>query len=373
MIPFNRPFVSSKTLSNINQVLNSKHHQGDGPFSEKAISNLKQFYPIGEFRLLPSCTAALELVSIYLDLKEGDEVILTDYTFTSAAIAVTRARAKPIFVDILRDTKCIDVTQIEKRITKKTKAISWVNYAGETPDLTTLNNLRQQYGVKLIEDNAHSLGVPGTGITGDFVTQSFHATKNIQCGEGGSIKLTANVDLDKIDEIREKGTNRSKFNRGEIQKYEWVSEGSSFLLPEICAAALYSQLSDYDLIQSLRKEIFDIYSKELSCILEEHNLIWSKTIKHRNTSHMFFIDFLNENVANNFIEEMAKDGVQANKHYQSLRNSIYYSKSRLNDVDMDQSIKTASSLVRLPIYPDLIHEMDEVIKSVRRSLKLTLR
>lgn len=372
-IRFSKPYVAARSLDNVQAVLKSAHQQGDGPFSEKSVQLLSKFNDKLTHKLTPSCTASLEIASRYLELMEDDEVILPDFTFTSAAVAVTQFRAKPIFVDIDSKTKCIDTKKIEEKITSRTKAISWVNYGGEVPDLLEIKEISSKYNLVLIEDNAHSLGTSLTGKTGDFVTQSFHATKNIQCGEGGSIGFSSKIELEQIEILREKGTNRNRFLSKEVKKYEWVNEGSSYLLSEINAAVLYSQLLEYNEIQLIRQKIFDYYASNLGSILDENNIIWSNSNNHRNAAHMFFIDFKSHEISKSVIEYCNKQGLEINRHYQSLSNSIYGKKKGFDKYDCTESENTSRSLVRLPLYPSLIPQLEEVIEIFLPILKSLLR
>ena len=258
MIPFNVPYVSAMSKQYVLEALASNHQQGDGPFTLKASKIISNLVGNGHVLLTPSCTHALEMASMLANIGPGDEVILPSYTFTSAATAITKFGATPVFVDIEMETKGIDVNQVRQAITPKTKAISWVNYAGIAPDINGLKILAKEFDLILIEDNAHGLGGSyqgePLGSFGDFATQSFHATKNIQCGEGGALIINNPKYIERAEIIREKGTDRSKFIRGEVQKYQWVDQGSSYLLAEVLAAQLLGQLESFDKIQSSRKK-----------------------------------------------------------------------------------------------------------------------
>lgn len=369
-VPFNIPFIGEDAIKNVKEVLKSEHQQGDGPFSLQSEKLITEIDGPGLTKLVPSCTSALEIASMLINLQRDDEVILPDYTFTSAAIAITKFGSKPVFVDIDRETKCIDVDLIEEKITSKTKAISWVNYAGATPNLEKLKSIAKKYNLSLIEDNAHSFGVEGNGVTGDFVTQSFHATKNLQCGEGGSIKLNADAsDLTSIlEEFREKGTNRSDFIRNLTKKYEWTNEGGSYLLPEVCSAILLDQLKNFHQIQTWRQLVFSTYLDCLSEILDQKGYIYSKMQVHKITAHMFYIDFGNIGAADNFIQKCLTRGIQVNRHYQSLSNSKYGKKFNFNPTDFPNSKYTSESLVRLPLYPKLARGSLDIAKQIREIL-----
>ena len=370
-IPFNVPYNSPKIFESINLFLQSNHFHGNGKFTEKSIELLKKIDSVGDLILTPSCTSSLEIASHLLELEPNDEVILPDFTFTSAAIAVTKFKSIPIFVDIDKENKCIDVEQIEKAITDRTRAISWVNYAGATPDLNYLKKIALKYDLILIEDNAHSLGVNDTGKTGDIVVQSFHATKNIQCGEGGSIKLNSRNSnfVNQVHQIQEKGTNRKEFLKGNIEKYEWVSEGGSYLLPEICAYILSQHLEDFSEIQQKRRFIYKQYIDKLGPILDEYKLIWSNKPSQLDAAHIFFIEFKTEEQSNLFLKLAHQKGIQLSKHYQSLSHSKYGVKHNLNKHKVPNSRKTSANLVRLPVYPRLGDDIDLVASELEFVLK----
>jgi dTDP-4-amino-4,6-dideoxygalactose transaminase len=298
------------------------------------------------------------MASMLANLGPGDEVILPSYTFTSAATAVTKFGATPVFVDIEMETKGIDVNQVREAITNRTKAISWVNYAGVAPDIEGLQSLAKEFNLILIEDNAHGLG--GTykgkplGSFGDFATQSFHATKNIQCGEGGALVINNRRFIERAEIIREKGTDRSKFIRGEVQKYQWVDQGSSYLLAESLAAILLGSLEKFTEIQAKRELISDTYRNKL------HN--WARTIDYDlqgqikseiNSAHMFYIVSKSQKSRDSFIEYLKEQGIQSMFHYQSLADS---KQGKVFKKTLSVSInaqKMSNVLLRLPLYPSM--------------------
>jgi dTDP-4-amino-4,6-dideoxygalactose transaminase len=257
LIPFNKPYVPEVSKRYALEVLESNHQQGDGPFTARASKMVSNLVGGGHVLLTPSCTHALEMASMLGNIGPGDEVILPSYTFTSAATAVAKFGATPVFVDIEKETKGIDVNQVRDALTAKTKAVSWVNYAGVAPDIEGLQSLAKEFDLLLIEDNAHGLGGSykgrPLGSFGDFATQSFHATKNIQCGEGGALVINAPHFIERAEIIREKGTDRKKYVNQEVQKYQWVDHGSSYLMAEVLAAQLLGQLENFEMIQKRRK------------------------------------------------------------------------------------------------------------------------
>jgi dTDP-4-amino-4,6-dideoxygalactose transaminase len=358
LIPFNVPFVSETSKQYVLEALASSHQQGDGPFTAKASKIVSDLVGCGHVLLTPSCTHALEMASMLANLGPGDEVILPSYTFTSAATAVTKFGATPVFVDIEMETKGIDVNQVREAISIRTKAISWVNYAGVAPDIEGLQSLAKEFNLILIEDNAHGLG--GTykgkplGSFGDFATQSFHATKNIQCGEGGALVINNSRFIERAEIIREKGTDRSKFIRGEVQKYQWVDQGSSYLLAESLAAILLGSLEKFTEIQAGRELISDTYRNKL------HN--WARTndydlqgqIKSEvNSAHMFYIVTKSQKRRDSFIEYLKEQGVQSMFHYQSLADSKQGKVFKETLSVLINSQKMSNLLLRLPLYPSM--------------------
>ncbi len=370
MIPFNVPFTPEISKKYVLQALSSNHQQGDGPFTESASKLLSNLVGGGHVLLTPSCTHALELASMLANLGPGDEVILPSYHFTSAATAITKFGAKPVFVDIEMDTKGISLSQAKKAITSRTKAISWVNYAGVAPDIEGIQRLGKEYGLILIEDNAHGLG--GTykgralGSFGDFATLSFHATKNIQCGEGGALVVNNPSFIERAEVIREKGTDRSKFFRGEVQKYQWVDQGSSYLLAESLAAQLLGQLENFKEIHVRREQIFQRYKTSL------HS--WSESTKfslpfvrdqdsHR--AHMFYLVAKDRQSRDGLIKQLDESGIKCTFHYQSLGSSLKGRHYCSEPERLAVSEIMSNQLLRLPLHYSLSdEEQDSVVDTV---------
>jgi dTDP-4-amino-4,6-dideoxygalactose transaminase len=355
LIPLNIPYVPEASKKYALEVLESSHQQGDGPFTKRASSKVSDLTGGGHVLLTPSCTHALEMASMLSDIGPGDEVILPAYTFTSAATAVTKFGAIPVFVDIESSTKGINIEQVHESITSKTKAISWVNYAGIAPDVEALKNLARDYNLILIEDNAHGLGGnfkgKPLGSFGDFAAQSFHATKNVQCGEGGALVINNRKFIERAEIIREKGTDRSKFMRGEVQKYQWVDHGSSYLLAENLAAILLGQLEQITEIQRRREYIFNRYNQELRNWAGENNFelnfIRSSDV---HTAHMFYLVAETQQSRDSLIQKLHGLEIQASFHYQSLADSIMGSKYGSPTKLLQISQRMSNQLLRLPLY-----------------------
>ena len=344
----------------------SKHLHGDGPYTKIVSSKLKNISGGGHLLLTPSCTHALEMASILLNLSPGDEVIMPSFNFTSSATAVTKFGATPVFVDIDRDSKCIDLEQTLKAITPNTKAISWVNYNGLSPNIDELKNIAEDFNLILIEDNAHGLGGSykgkPLGSFGDFATLSFHATKNIQCGEGGALIINNPKFIDRAEIIREKGTNRNNFMRGEINKYEWVDKGSSYLLAEPLAAYLSGQLESFSETQNRRNEIWNNYYSELKSNSNFSLQIFSEN-NEKNMAHIFFIELGSTEKNDYFYTKAKKLDVQISSHYQPLHNSVAGKIFGVSNFECKNTIKISKSIIRLPIHLHLTNsDVNRVIE-----------
>ena len=366
MIPFNKPYVPQVSKQYALEVLESDHLQGDGVFTEKASKMLSELVGDGEVFLTPSCTDALEMASVLGNFGPGDEVILPSYTFTSAATAVTQFGATPVFVDIDPISKSIDVNQVADAITEKTVAVSWVNYAGVPPDITALQQIAHENDLILIEDNAHGLGGSFNGRPlgsfGDFATQSFHETKNIQCGEGGALVVNNPKYVDRANVIRNKGTNRSEFLKKVVKKYEWVDKGSSYVLAETLSAILLGQLENFNAIQNNRLETWNAYS-QLFAEIEQFGDIKIMEGNPSNVAHMFYLEFADSSDAENFSQKLLSQGVRANSHYQSLGTSIAGLRYGRGIHTAVNSKKASNSLVRLPLWFGLSeNDINQVIE-----------
>ena len=370
MIPFNKPYVPEASKKYAMEALESDHQQGDGPFTARASKMVSDIVGGGHVLLTPSCTHALEMASMLGNFGPGDEVILPSYTFTSAATAVTKFGATPVFVDIDPITKGIDANQVADAVTDKTVAISWVNYAGVAPDIEALQAISKTHDLLLIEDNAHGLGGSykgkPLGSFGDFATQSFHATKNIHCGEGGALVINNSKFNTRAEIIREKGTDRSKFMRGEVQKYQWVDQGSSYLMAETLAAILLGGLEDFHDIQRKRLSTWELYSNLLPTS-DNYKKMHNSTTS-TNIAHMYYIETagldkkFNEDVLNN-IE------VKYQSHYQPLCQSKAGKKLGVSTQINSVSILFSSKQIRLPLFYDITrNEIEKVLENLSKTI-----
>jgi dTDP-4-amino-4,6-dideoxygalactose transaminase len=367
LIPFNKPFVPEASKKYAIDALESNHQQGDGLFTKRASKMVSDLVGGGHVLLTPSCTHALEMASMLGNIGPGDEVILPSYTFTSAGTAVTKFGAIPVFVDIEKNTKGIDVNQVRNAITPKTKAISWVNYAGMVPDIEGLQSLAKEFNLLLIEDNAHGLGGSykgkPLGSFGDFATQSFHATKNIQCGEGGALVINAPQFIERAEIIREKGTDRKKYINKEVQKYQWVDQGSSYLLAETLSAVLLGQLELFDQIQETRNQQIQSYIEffEERRISSEKAKLANGDLK--NSSHMFYVE-VSSDKRNHYIEQFHKK-VVLTSHYLPLHSSIKGLEFHAGSKVYRESIELSEKILRFPIHSHLDVDATEIKETLK--------
>lgn len=363
MIPFSKPFVPETSKRYALEALGSDHQQGDGPFTAKVSKMISDLVGGGHVLLTPSCTHALEMASMLINLGPGDEVILPSYTFTSAAIAVTKFGATPVFVDIETESKGIDVRQLREAITPKTKAISWVNYAGTAPDIEAIQRVAREFELVLIEDNAHGLGGSYSdrplGSFGDLATQSFHASKNIQCGEGGALVINDSKFIDRAETLREKGTNRSKFIRGEVNKYEWMDQGSSYLLAETLAAVLCGQLEIFEIIQANRSRTIDLYSEMFKAILPDF-----MSENKSKSFHMFYLTLKSLEDRESLRSSLLKENIIAASHYHSLVESPHFKSNFNSEIVLPVARSFSSRILRLPLWMGMDKETIEKIVDV---------
>lgn len=367
MINFNRAYSSGTELSNISTAISSRRLSGDGPFTKQATALLDVIHnsPSSKILLTTSCTDALEMSALLLDIRPGDEVIMPSYTFVSTALAFEMRGTKIIFADSLPSSPHLDVSHVKKLITPKTKAIVPVHYAGIACDMSALMSL----GIPIVEDNAQgitsTLGGKALGTIGCLGTLSFHESKNINCGEGGALIINDPSLADRAEIIREKGTNRSSFFRGEVNKYGWCDIGSSYLPSDILAAFLCAQLDNIEYVQARRQSIFTRYFEELSYTRNRGWQLPVVPVNSTGNSHIFYLVMNSLKERTNFIAHMKDRDVHCVFHYLSLHKSEYFQNKYHGD-KLLESDRYSDCLVRLPLYPDLSdEEVDHIIKSVK--------
>lgn len=361
----------------MNQSLSRSHQQGDGQFSEKSASILSSMHKGSDVLLTPSCTHSLEMAGMLANLSPGDEVILPSFNFSSGAIAIERFGAVPVFVDIDSKTKCIDTDAARAAVTNKTKAISWVNYGGVSPEIEDLQKLKEDFGLFLIEDNAHGLGGTYKGLPlgtfGDVSCLSFHATKNIQCGEGGALVINDSMLSERARVIREKGTNRSRFVLGEIQKYEWIGPGSSYLMADVLAAILLGQLEMFDEIHADRVNSWEKYYNYF--VEKKSNNFQSARADfsiNRNLAHNFYLELRNERERAILIKILKQNEIDAAFHYQPLHKSPAGIKYSPYGRELINSESVAQKILRLPLYYGLENaiwgKLDQSMEQFQKSI-----
>lgn len=364
MIPFNKPYLTGKETSYIEDAVKSGKISGNGKYTKLCQSFFEDRYRIKKALLTTSCTDALEMAAILIDLKEGDEVIMPSYTFVSTANAFVLRGAKIIFADSLPNHPNMDVSKLEALITPKTKAIVPVHYAGVACDMDEIMQLATKYNLYVIEDAAQAIDNYYTSKTGEkkalgsighLAAFSFHETKNIISGEGGLLAINDEKFSNRAEIIWEKGTNRSAFFRGEVDKYGWVDVGSSFLPSEIIAAFLWAQLENLDTIQARRKEIWNTYYNTLQdwASTNEIALPWLPEYA-TNNAHMFYLVCKNLDQRSALIEKLKKQDIMAVFHYISLHTSPFYN-GKHDGRKLPNTDRFSDCLVRLPLF----YELDE--------------
>jgi len=374
VIPFNKPYICGKELSNIAQAHALGVMAGDGSFTKQCNNWLEQRIGCHKALLTHSCTAALEMCAVLADIKPGDEVIMPSYTFVSTANAFVLRGGVPVFVDIRPDTLNIDETLIEAAITSRTKAIVPVHYAGVGCEMDTIMDIAHRYNLFVIEDAAQ--GIMATfkgkalGSIGHLGTLSFHETKNITSGEGGALLINDQRLVDRAEVIREKGTNRSQYFRGQVDKYTWVDIGSSYLPGEIIAAFLWAQMEEAESITEKRLNIWSRYHEAFAPI-ESAGLLRRPVIPEhcRHNAHMYYIllDSLEARTA--LIAKLNEHGVNAVFHYVPLHSAPAGRKYGRTHGPLAHTEALANNLLRLPLWIGLDEEQqNSVIYSVSQAL-----
>lgn len=357
MIPFNKPYLHGRELVYIAQAVASGKISGDGLFTKKCHAFFEERYGFAKALMTTSCTDALEMSALLLDIKEEDEVIVPAFTFVSSANAFALRGAKLVFADSEPDNPNIDAGQLENLITPRTRAVVVVHYAGVACNMDRINDIANRHGIVVIEDAAQAIdafykGRP-LGSLGTMACFSFHETKNLIAGEGGLLVINDLRYADRAEIIREKGTNRSSFFRGEVDKYGWVDVGSSFLPSDIISAYLFAQLENLDSIQDRRKAIWQRYWDQLSPVLLDYGIMLPNIPDYAtNNAHMFYLVCRAQEQRTQLIAALKSQGIQSVFHYLSLHTSPYFHKKH-DGRPLPYSDRFSDCLMRLPLYYEL--------------------
>ena len=364
-VDFNRPVPVGREMEYMAEAIANGHISGDGPFTKKVHALLEQVFDIPKALLTTSCTHALEMAAILLDIQDGDEVIIPDFTFVSTINAFVLRGARPVFLDIRPDTLNLDESKLEAAITPQTKVVLPVHYAGVGCEMEVITEIAKRHNVAIVEDNAHGLfgkyKNQYLGTFGTMATQSFHETKNFTSGEGGALLINDPELVERAEIIREKGTNRSRFFRGQVDKYTWVDLGSSYLPSDILAAFLYGQLEQRERIQSHRKSLWDTYSLALSDWADKNGVQLPTIPAHtEQTYHMFYILMPSLELRQKLIQYLRDLGIYSVFHYLPLHLSDMGQRFGGKPGDCPITEDVSDRLVRLPFHNGLSSSEQEL-------------
>jgi dTDP-4-amino-4,6-dideoxygalactose transaminase len=369
-IPFNRPALVGREFEYIREALEAGHLSGDGAFTRRCSELLEELLGAQRALLTTSCTHALEMSALLLELQPGDEVIVPSFGFVTTASAFALHGARPVFADIRPDTLNLDEARLASHVTPRTRAIVALHYAGVGCELDEILRLTEGTPIAVVEDNAH--GLLGTyrgralGSFGCLATQSFHETKNLICGEGGALIINRASLIERAEILRDKGTDRSRFFRGLVDKYTWVDVGSSYLPSEILAAFLLAQLEARELVQTRRAELWNRYREELAGWAEERGIGLPQIPDHCvHPSHLFYLILPDEAVRRSLIEHLRARGILAVFHYQPLHLSAVGRKLGGRAGDCPVAEQMGECLLRLPLYHALgDSEQEEIVEAI---------
>lgn len=357
-IPFNRPSLTGAEYTNIAQAIANGHLSGDGPFARRCQDLIQQTLGVRKALLTTSCTHALEMCALLLGVSQGDEVIVPSFTFVSTVNAFVLRGARPVFIDIRPDTLNLDESRLQALISRRTKAIVPVHYAGVGCEMDTILATAAAHGLPVVEDNAHGLLARYKGrLLGTFgclATQSFHETKNVSCGEGGALLLNEEVYSNRAEVLRDKGTDRSRFFRGQIDKYTWQDVGSSYHPSELCAAFLLAQLEALPTIQEKRRRIWEYYYEHLQDWAADKGVRLPVVPQHCQQSyHMFYMLSPSVQFRSALIDHLRQQGILAVFHYLPLHLSSMGRRFGGREGECPVTESVSDRLLRLPFYNDL--------------------
>ncbi len=366
-VDFNRPVVVGREFEYMKQAIENGHISGDGPFTKRCHTFLEEQLGVVKALLTTSCTHALEMSAILLEIQPGDEVIIPDFTFVSTVNAFVLRGARPIFVDIRPDTLNLDENRLEAALTSKTRVIVPVHYAGVACEMGPIMDIARRHTLAVVEDNAHGLLArykgKYLGTFGSLASQSFHETKNFSCGEGGALLINDPVLLERAEIIREKGTNRSRFFRGQVDKYTWVDIGSSYLPSDILAAFLFAQFEQYEQIQLHRKRVWELYYTSLRDWAAAHDVQLPYVPADCEQSyHMFYMLLPDLERRQKLITYLREHGVYSVFHYLPLHLSDMGQRFGGKTGDCPVTESASDRLIRLPFHNSLTaNEQEQVI------------
>lgn len=369
-VPFNRPVLMGDEFGYMTDAIARAHLSGDGYYTKRASELLERATGGLKALFTTSCTHALDMAALLLDIEAGDEVIMPSFTFVSTANAFVLRGARPVFVDVRSDTLNIDENLIEAAITPRTRAIAVVHYAGVGCEMDRITEIASRHGLRIVEDNAHGLFGTYRGRTlgsfGTFATQSFHETKNVVCGEGGALIVNERAFVERAEIVREKGTNRSRFFRGLVDKYSWVEPGSSYLGSDLLAAFLLAQLEKGPEIQRRRGAIWECYQRELAEWCSRSG-VQQPTVPEYCTQpyHLYYLLLPTTEDRDALISHLARANIGAVFHYVPLHLSEYGSKLGYQKGQFPVTESSSDRLIRLPIYNNMTEEdQQRVIEAV---------
>jgi dTDP-4-amino-4,6-dideoxygalactose transaminase len=374
VLPFNRPYRTGGEGARVAAAIDSGWTGGNGPFTERCQAALRELTGAEHVLLTHSCTGALEMAALLTEVGPGDEVVVPSFTFVSTANAFVLRGATPVFVDADPDTLCIDPARAADAVTPRTRVVVAVHYGGVACDMAALGGLTREHGLVLVEDAAHAIGASldgrPLGALGDLGTLSFHETKNVSCGEGGALLLNGERWAARAEVLQEKGTDRARFARGDVDRYTWVDVGSSFLMSDVSAAILSEQLERVAEITAARRAIWDAYHEAFEP-LERAGVLQRPVVPAgaQHNAHLYRLLLEDRGVRDGVIAALAAAGIQAYFHYVPLHSSAAGRRFGRVHGPMDVTDAAAGRLVRLPLWPGMSEaDVDRVTQGVRRAL-----
>ncbi len=370
-IPFNRPYFPQKSWDYLREVEREGHLSGDGIFTQRCQKLLEGVLGVSKALLTTSCTHALEMAALLLDIQPADEVIVPSFTFVSTINSFVLRGARPVFVDIDPKTLNMDETRLESAVSPRTKAIIPVHYAGVGCEMGKILEIGRKFGIPVVEDNAHGLfgkyRNKFLGTFGQLSALSFHETKNFSCGEGGALLINHETYIERAEVLREKGTDRSKFFRGETDKYTWVDVGSSYLPSDVLAALLYAQLEEWEAVQQKRRSIWEYYLRHLKQWAADRNIGFPSIPQHCESSfHLFHLVLRSGEERAAFLDQLRNRGIHGIFHYLPLHLSKMGESFGWKRGDCPVTEEISARLVRLPLFNSISsEELSDVVAAVK--------